>query len=98
MSKAQDGMQAYCVVTDAYRNTVQTGTVTLRLKPDHTPGDINGDGLVNNKDLTRLAQKLAGRNVECNEAALDVNGDGQVNNKDLTRLAQWLAGKEVELH
>ena len=98
MSKALDGTQAYCVVTDAYRNTVQTGIVTLRLKPDHTPGDINGDGRVNNRDLTRLAQYLAGKDVEYVKEALDVNGDGKANNKDLTRLAQYLAGRDVELH
>ncbi len=63
----------------------------------HLAGDINGDGSVNNKDLTRLAQKLAGRDVTYVEGSLDVNGDGYVNNKDLTRLAQKLAGRNVQL-
>ena len=67
--------------------------------PDHRlPGDINGDREVNNKDLTRLAQYLAGRNVSYVEGSLDINGDGAVNNKDLTRLAQHLAGRNVEIH
>ena len=39
---------------------VQDGKVTVSA---HIPGDINGDGKVNNKDLTRLAQYLAGKNV-----------------------------------
>ena len=67
-------------------------------KPAYTPGDINGDSKVNNKDLTRLFQFLANWKVDVVEAALDTNGDGKVNNKDLTRLFQYLANWNVELH
>ena len=65
---------------------------------DYTPGDINGDGVVNTKDTTRLMRYLAGWDVEVNEAALDVNGDGVVNTKDTTRLMRYLAGWDVEIY
>ena len=61
------------------------------------PGDINGDMVANNKDITRLAQYLGSWDVEVNTPALDTNGDGSVNNKDLTRLMQYLAGWDVEI-
>ena len=64
----------------------------------HTPGDINSDGKVNNKDLTRLFQYLSDWDVEVNEAALDVNGDGKINNKDLTRLFQYLSDWDVVIY
>ena len=63
----------------------------------HVPGDITGDGEVNNKDLTRLFKYLTGYDVQVNEAALDVNGDGSVNNKDQTRLFRYLSGWDVEI-
>ena len=63
----------------------------------HIPGDINGDGELNNKDLTRFFQYLSDWDVEVNEDALDVNGDGAVNNKDLTRLFQYLSDWDVEI-
>ena len=68
------------------------------LSGNHTPGDINNDGSVNNKDLTRLFQYLSDWDVEVNESALDINGDGSVNNKDLTRLFQYLSDWDVEIH
>ena len=64
---------------------------------DYLPGDINGDGVVNTKDTTRLMRYLAGWDVEVNEAALDVNGDGVVNTKDTTRLMRYLANWDVEI-
>jgi Leucine-rich repeat (LRR) protein len=73
-------------------------TVITEATPDHIPGDINGDGKVNNKDVTRLQRYLRGEEVDVNPAALDVNGDGKVNNKDLTRLQRYLRGEDVEIH
>ena len=69
----------------------------LLLIVNFIPGDINGDDVVNNKDLTRLMKYLAGENVNVNEAVLDVNGDSSVNNKDLTRLMRYLAGESVNI-
>ena len=68
-----------------------------QLVSTHEPGDVNGDGSVNNKDLTRLFQYLSDWPVEVNEPALDINGDGRVNNKDLTRLFQYLSDWDVEI-
>ena len=74
---------------------VQNGAVTVST---HVPGDINGDGSTNNKDLTRLFQYLSRWEVAVNADALDVNGDGSINNKDLTRLFQYLSRWEVVIY
>lgn len=61
------------------------------------PGDVNGDGVVDGKDSTRLLQHLAGWDVDINFAAADCNGDGTVDGKDSTRLLQYLAEWDVTL-
>ena len=91
--KAVEGEKTYSITSD-YTAVITDNSIKLIT---HIPGDINGDGAVNNKDLTRFFQYLSDWDVEVNEAALDVNGDGNVNNKDLTRLFQYLSDWDVEI-
>lgn len=65
--------------------------------PNYISGDINGDRVVNSKDLTRLMKYLSGENVDVVVEVLDVNGDGTVNSKDLTRLMKYLSGEDVTI-
>ena len=63
--------------------------------PDTDPiiiiGDVNGDGVVNSKDLTRLMKFIAGEKVDV-PGGSDINGDSVTNAKDLTRLMKIIAG------
>ncbi|MBR2320224.1 MAG: hypothetical protein IKA50_05535 [Clostridia bacterium] len=65
--------------------------------PAAIPGDVNGDGKVNNRDLGRLQQFVNGWDVVIDEDASDVTGDGKVNNRDLGLLQQFVNGWDVEL-
>lgn len=56
------------------------------------PGDINADGVVDGRDVLRLARHLAGHAVQIDPAAADLNGDSSIDGRDLLRLAKRLAG------
>ena len=73
-----------------------TGVQATGISP--IAGDINGDGNVNNKDLTRLLKYIAGEDVEVVTVTIDPNGDGNVNNKDLTRLMRYISGDGVPIY
>ena len=64
-------------------------------EPQYLPGDIDGDGEVNNKDVIRLFRYVSGDLTvyEVVEPALDVNEDGKVNNRDVTTLFLRVSGK-----
>ena len=57
-------------------------------------GDVNEDGSINSKEVTRLRQQLKapGTYVLSDYANLlaNANGDASVNTKDVTRLRQYL--------
>ncbi|MBO7520215.1 MAG: dockerin type I repeat-containing protein [Clostridia bacterium] len=106
--KVERAAKAYLGEHDGYVYTATADTVESLEAPivlnkalpgenEHIPGDVNKDGALNNKDLTRLFQYLSDWDVEVDENALDINGDGSVNNKDLTRLFQYLSDWDVEI-
>jgi len=95
ISVTYDSEDVYNIDYTDINFAVENGSITVL---GYTPGDINGDGVVNNKDLSILFQYLSGWEVTVNEAALDVNGDGKTNNKDLSILFQYLSDWDVEIY
>ena len=74
---------------DKVQFAVVNGSVTV---VDVVPGDVNGDGNVDNRDamiLDRYLAKWDGYTVDT--VAADVNCDGSVNNLDSMILARYLA-------
>ena len=82
---------------DDYHLAVNSWTEIIAPAPAFTPGDINGDGALNNKDVTRLIRYIKYGDVDAVEAALDVNGDGKLNNKDVTRLIRYIKYGDVDI-
>lgn len=60
-------------------------------------GDINGDGKINGKDITRLRKIILGTEEDVLGAA-NINGDTRVNGKDITRLRKCILNVEGELY
>ena len=62
--------------------------------PEEIPGDLNGDGYVNLKDLLLIKKYVAGKilsepiNVKC----ADYNGDGVINILDVSAIKKKIAG------
>lgn len=75
-----------------------TEKATFSASSAYTPGDVNGDGNINNRDASAILKHLSGYNVSIVISALDVNGDGKINNRDASAILKYLAGYEVVLH
>lgn len=68
-----------------YELDVTVGGTTSQHHFDRLLGDVNGDGVVNNTDLTDIAEELAlSSPTGYTPLGADVNGDGSVTAMDLT--------------
>ena len=90
-------------ICDNNGNLIATRQYTFQ-DPDYEtfkPGDVNMDGVTDEKDVLLLQMYLSGfGNVKLSEEALqcaDVYTDGFVDSRDVVRLIQYLAGWAVEL-
>ncbi len=74
-------------VKDKYGKFVEVREDSLIVHP-YTPGDVNDDGAVNNKDVIMLFRYLSGAEVgeSFSLGACDPNGDKGFNNKDVVYL------------
>ncbi len=55
------------------------------------PGDVNGDGIVNNIDAILLHRFVSSEDVQVDADALDINGNGQVNQEDVIALFKYIS-------
>ncbi len=55
-------------------------------------GDVNGDGVIDNKDVVALFRYVSGDTAGAVAENCDYNGDGQKNNKDVTLLFRAVSG------
>ena len=86
---------------DIYDTELESLTVVTAggrlLVIDYIPGDVNGDGVLNGKDVTLIRRYNAGLTNDLNLAAADVNDDGVINGKDVTSVRRKNAGWEIKL-
>jgi parallel beta-helix repeat protein len=77
-------MTTISATISAGSNTFTDGNVTIRLM-----GDVNGDGVVDLRDIALVARAFGSTPSSPNwNPAADINGDGVVNMKDITLVAR----------
>ena len=78
---------------------VTPGVITVR---DFIYGDVNGDGVIDGRDLVRLRKYLANLDETTGVSAVEIfpgadcTGDGTVDGRDLIRLRKYLANYDEE--
>ena len=65
--------------------------VVTKYAPAFLPGDANGDGKINSKDVVAIMKAIVGVQVKgYNKDAADMSNDGKVNSKDVVAVMKYI--------
>ena len=101
----QNGKDVWVVVSEnidgnyKYKATVTYTEPVSEPKPEHYPGDINGDDKLNIGDVSKLYAHVRGTNTLTDPDVLaraDVSGDGKLNIADVSKLYAYVRGVSPE--
>jgi len=84
----------YVRATDSASNTtaeVDYASDSFSIQPV-SPGDANGDGTIDVRDITRVERSIA--DLDPDTSGADANQDGMINVLDITRIERIIAGLE----
>ncbi len=71
--------------------------IVFNYKPEPIPGDTNGDGRINAKDVIATMRYLVGwRDEAFDPSAADYNGDGKINAKDVLMIILDIVNGVIE--
>ena len=75
------------------------GSAVPNMAASRLPGDVNRDGVTDNKDVTALFRYLSGNSggSVIDVIACDTNGDAKTNNKDVTILFRHLNDESIAI-
>ncbi|SFC79259.1 leucine-rich repeat protein [Ruminococcus albus] len=72
-------------------------SISYTLDNDFIIGDVNGDGVINVADISKVAAHVKGKKLltEEQQKRADVNGDGKITVTDITKIAAHVKGKKL---
>ncbi|WP_207646965.1 dockerin type I domain-containing protein, partial [Ruminococcus albus] len=64
---------------------------------EYPRGDVNGDGVINVTDITKVAAHVKGKKLldAAAQKRADVNNDGKINVSDISKIAAHVKGKKL---
>lgn len=85
------------IATLAYQTDVSSRSVPTGISTAGTLGDVNGDGVINVTDITKIAAHIKGKKMLSADAQklADINGDGNINVTDISKVAAHVKGKRL---
>ncbi len=84
-------------IGSATASAVTYETFEIKKAASYTPGDVDGNNVINATDVAYLQQYIAGWTVTISVQAADVDGNNVINATDVAYLQQYIAGWNVTL-